>query len=68
MTFNGTHFNPDVVLTMTRKQFQLMGGRGNNLTSEELGKFYDLLKKKDEDYKQYAAKRPVTGRSRNSAK
>lgn len=67
MTFQGTHFNVEVVLTMTKKQFQLIGGRGNTLTTDQLGQFYDLLKEKDENYKKYAEKRPVGGTERRNA-
>lgn len=45
MTFNGTHFNDPVVLSMTRKQFILVGGRGNSLTAEQLGEAYDIMKR-----------------------
>lgn len=68
MIFNGTWFNVDVVLTMTKKQFQLIGGRGNNINPEELGKFYDMLKNKDDDYIKYAKSNPVGGRTRGRPK
>lgn len=68
MVFNGTWFNVDVVLTMTKKQFQLVGGRGNTLTTEQLGEFYDLIKEKDANYRKFAAKRPVGGDTRSSTK
>lgn len=44
MTYQGTHFNDEDIMTMTRKQFMLVGGRGNNLTAEQLGECYDLIK------------------------
>lgn len=61
MTYNGTHFNTEAVLKMTKKQFLLVGGRGNSLTQEQLAEFYDLAKKKDENYRKFAKGRPVTG-------
>lgn len=43
MKYNGTTFNEQVVLSMTKKQFQLCGGAGNKLTPLQLGECYDLI-------------------------
>lgn len=61
MTYNGTHFNSEAVLTMTKKQFLLVGGRGNSLTQDQLSEFYELVKEKDAEYKKYAKRRPIPG-------
>lgn len=43
MRYNGTDFNPEVLRSMTKAQFLLVGGRGNSLTEKELAEAYDLI-------------------------
>lgn len=43
MTYEGTHFNDKVVMSMTRKQWLMVGGIGNKLSVEKLGEVYDLI-------------------------
>jgi len=50
MRYNGTDFTPEVLKSMTKKQFLMTGGRGNNLSEKELSEAYDLITgKKDKD-------------------
>lgn len=43
MTYERIHFNDDVIKSMTRKQWLMVGGIGNKLSLEQLGEVYDLI-------------------------
>jgi hypothetical protein len=45
MTYEKTHFNDTVVLSMTKKQFLFRGGIGNKLSTDQLSEVYDLIQK-----------------------
>lgn len=47
MKYNGTDFNEEVVLRMSRKEFLVRGRLGNKLTEEQANEAYDLIMKKN---------------------
>jgi len=52
--YEGTSFNEKVVLSMTKKQFQLVGGTGNKLTQAQLAEAYDLISSANTEKSSYA--------------